>query len=152
MLEYLHGLGITDGEASARNGRSGVLGLLGNEVEPVAIDGSVLVGASQLHTGILLLHHAINPLSVVGEEIDGGVLVAIPVLVDEEYALGVVHRSSFFIDHLTCSAMRGAAIVDDGSLHVTLGEGDAFYCRIGGQMLVGGTSLHNLILSIHQSK
>ena len=71
MLEHLHGLGITDGEASARNGRAGVLGLLGNEVEPVAIDGSVLVGASQLHTGILLLHHAINPLSVVGEEIDG---------------------------------------------------------------------------------
>ena len=78
--------------------------------------------------------------------------MAIPVLVDEEYALGVVHRSSFFIDHLTCSAMRGAAIVDDGSLHVMFGESDAFYCRIGRQMLVGGTSLHNLILSIHQSQ
>ena len=65
--------------------------LLRDKVEFIAIDGTELRGTSQLMTRILGLEDTIVPFSIVSKEIDGTVLMAVPILVYDKCTLTVIH-------------------------------------------------------------
>ena len=62
-----------------------------------AIDGAELVGAAQFLSWILRLHHAVLPHIAVGiimvKIVYRGVLVSVPVLVDNEHSRGIIGGS-----------------------------------------------------------
>ncbi len=97
LLYHLHRRGIGHSDASAHDCRSRVFLLLGNHIQPAVPNGAVLVGAAEFHSGVLSLNHAVIPVFTVGgvgqKIVYGRVLMAIPVLVDEYNACGIVNVS-----------------------------------------------------------
>ena len=91
LLDHLHGLGIAYGKSASGDFCPGIALLLRDKVEFIAIDGTELRGTSQLMTRILGLEDTIVPFPIMGEEIDGAVLMAVPVLVYDKCTLTVIH-------------------------------------------------------------
>ena len=85
LLQCLHCGGVAHGESSTLH--LDAIGLFCHNEKLAAIDLSCLGGASELHTGVFGLEHAIAPFSAVIKKINRRTVGAIPVFIDYENTL-----------------------------------------------------------------